>query len=57
MNHFQIWQKFPDIMVAVDNNRVHGVNSILQNNPDIQVVLMDDGFPAQAYKTGVVNEC
>lgn len=50
---FQIWQKFPDILVAVDNNRVNGVSSILQNNPDIQVVLMDDGFQHRRIKPGL----
>lgn len=50
---FQIWQKFPDILVAVDNNRVHGVSSILKNNPDIQVILMDDGFQHRSIKPGL----
>lgn len=50
---FQIWQKFPDLVVAVDKNRVHGVNSILSSNPDTQVVLMDDGFQHRRIKPGL----
>ena len=40
----QIAQKFPDITVAVDRDRVHGVNMILSSRPDTQVIILDDGF-------------
>ncbi len=40
----QIFRKYPDIMVAVDRNRVHGVNKILEQNPDTDVIILDDGF-------------
>jgi tetraacyldisaccharide 4'-kinase len=40
----QIARKFPDIMVAVDRNRVHGVNKILDVSPDTEVVILDDAF-------------
>jgi tetraacyldisaccharide 4'-kinase len=40
----QIFKKYPDITVAVDKNRVHGVNRILNNKPDTEVIILDDGF-------------
>ncbi|HPF03129.1 MAG TPA: tetraacyldisaccharide 4'-kinase [Bacteroidales bacterium] len=41
---YQIAAKFPDITVAVDGDRVRGVNSILHEKPETQVILLDDGF-------------
>jgi tetraacyldisaccharide 4'-kinase len=40
----QMFRKFPDITVAVDRNRVHGVNEILKVKPDTNVIILDDGF-------------
>jgi tetraacyldisaccharide 4'-kinase len=40
----QISRKFPDIMVTVDRDRVHGVNKILEYNPETDVIILDDGF-------------
>jgi tetraacyldisaccharide 4'-kinase len=40
----QIFTKFPDIIVAVDRNRVNGINSILQAYPETEVVILDDAF-------------
>jgi len=40
----QISLKFPDVLVAVDRNRVHGVNRILETYPDTEVIILDDGF-------------
>jgi len=40
----QIFQKFPDVMVTVDRNRVHGVNAILEKNPGTEVIILDDAF-------------
>ncbi|WP_080905407.1 tetraacyldisaccharide 4'-kinase [Parabacteroides sp. Marseille-P3160] len=43
---FQIWQKFPDILVAVDANRRRGIERLLalpeERRP--QVILLDDAF-------------
>ncbi|MBN1107500.1 MAG: tetraacyldisaccharide 4'-kinase [Bacteroidales bacterium] len=41
---YQIAAKFPGITVAVDGNRVRGVRKLLQEKPEIQVILLDDGF-------------
>jgi len=48
----QIFSKFPEIMVAVDRNRVHGVRKILETDPDIQVILLDDAYQHRRIKPG-----
>jgi tetraacyldisaccharide 4'-kinase len=40
----QISKKYSDITVAVDRDRVHGVNMILTKKPDTEVIILDDGF-------------
>ena len=40
----QIKRKFPDISVAVDSNRVKGINRILGMRPDTEIIILDDGF-------------
>lgn len=40
----QIKQKFPEIVVTVDGDRVRGINKLLQLEKDIDVILMDDAF-------------
>lgn len=48
----QIKNKFPDIIVACDANRVRGIQNLLKlpNRPD--VIILDDGFQHRAVKTG-----
>jgi tetraacyldisaccharide 4'-kinase len=40
----QIFRKYPEITVAVDRDRVHGVKSILHEKPETEVIILDDGF-------------
>ena len=40
----EIFRKFPDMLVTVDRNRVHGVNEILQEYPGTEVIILDDGY-------------
>jgi tetraacyldisaccharide 4'-kinase len=40
----QIYRKFPDTFVVVDRNRIHGVHRILEKNPEIDVIILDDGY-------------
>ena len=40
----QIFRNFPDVVVTVDRNRVHGVNMILEEYPETEVIILDDGF-------------
>ena len=41
---FQIFTKFPDVRVFVDEKRVHGVQEILKTHPDMEVILLDDAY-------------
>ncbi|MDT8416083.1 MAG: tetraacyldisaccharide 4'-kinase [Flavobacteriaceae bacterium] len=41
---FQIHQKFPEIVVAVDADRRQGVRHILSRYPDVDTILLDDAF-------------
>ncbi len=40
----QIHKNFPDIIVAVDEKRVHGITLLKQNFPEVDLVLLDDSF-------------
>ncbi len=40
----QISCKYPDVLVAVDRNRVNGVRKIMQIQPDTDVIILDDAF-------------
>lgn len=48
----QFYQKFDDIIVAVDANRVHGIQQLnaLQHKPDI--ILLDDAFQHRKVEAG-----
>ena len=47
---YQIKQKFPDISVAVDANRIRGIANIRKAFPDVQVILLDDAFQYRKIK-------
>lgn len=40
----QICKKHPDILVAVDRNRVNGVKRIIEERPETEVIILDDAF-------------
>lgn len=46
----QFFSKFPDIKVAVDADRVNGVEQLLQKFGDLDIVLLDDAFQHRAIK-------
>jgi tetraacyldisaccharide 4'-kinase len=48
----QIHLKFPGITVAVDRDRVNGVNSILKEKPETEVIILDDGFQHRSITPG-----
>lgn len=50
---FQIFSKFPEISVFVDEKRVHGVNEILKLQPETEVILLDDAYQHQYIKPGL----
>lgn len=49
----QIFRKFPDTVVAVDSDRVKGVKIVLRDNPEIDVIILDDGFQHRSIKPGL----
>ncbi len=48
----QIHTKFPDIPVAVCENRVHGVRQLQKQIRDLQVVILDDAYQHRALRCG-----
>jgi tetraacyldisaccharide 4'-kinase len=48
----QMYRKFPEISVAVDRNRVHGINAILKEKPETEVIILDDAFQHRRIKPG-----
>ncbi len=49
----QFKRKFPDIVVAVAENRVLGIPEMLKRRPDLQVILLDDAFQHRGVKPGL----
>ncbi len=50
---FQIYRKFPDVTVAVDKDRVHGVGELLKCRPETAVIILDDGFQHRKITPGL----
>lgn len=49
---YQFHQKFPEIKVAVDANRVNGIQQLLSQKNIPEVVLLDDAFQHRKVKAG-----
>jgi tetraacyldisaccharide 4'-kinase len=49
----QIFRKFPEILVAVDRNRVNGIRTIIKEHPETDVIILDDGFQHRSVKPGL----
>jgi tetraacyldisaccharide 4'-kinase len=49
----QIKRKFPDIPVAVHENRSFGIPLLLRQHPEIQTILMDDAFQHLQVRPGL----
>jgi|ETNmetMinimDraft_22_1059887.scaffolds.fasta_scaffold09048_3 tetraacyldisaccharide 4'-kinase len=41
---YQLYEKFKNLIVAVDENRPHGIQSLLDTHPDLEGVLLDDAY-------------
>jgi tetraacyldisaccharide 4'-kinase len=50
---FQMKKKFPKAIVAVDKNRVHGIEALNKKYQDIDVILLDDAFQHRYVKPGI----
>ena len=44
--------RHPEIIVTVCENRAEGIRTILKMHPEVQVILMDDGFQHRAVRPG-----
>ena len=49
---YQFHQKFQDILVAVDENRQHGIDELLKLDNSPEVILLDDAFQHRKVKAG-----
>ena len=49
----QFKRKFPDITVAVGENRIIAVSKLLIQKPGLQLILLDDAFQHRAIKPGL----
>ncbi len=45
--------KFPEVSVAVDEDRVHGVSTLLKSDPTPELILLDDAFQHRYIKAGL----
>jgi len=50
---FQIKQKFPNITVAVDENRCHGIEELKAQEKSPEVILLDDAFQHRRLNAGL----
>jgi tetraacyldisaccharide 4'-kinase len=48
----QIKRKLPSVIVAVDSNRINGINRILRDKPGTEVIILDDGFQHRRIRPG-----
>ncbi len=49
----QFHQKFPGLVVAVGEERVVAIPQLLQDQPDLQVIILDDAFQHRQVKAGL----
>jgi tetraacyldisaccharide 4'-kinase len=49
----QFHQKFPDVVVAVGEERLVAIPQILHDRPDTEVIILDDAFQHRAVKAGL----
>jgi len=50
---YQIYQKFQDVTVSVDEKRVHGVKKLLELIPGLQLVVLDDAYQHRYIQAGL----
>lgn len=50
---YQLYSKFPNVAVAVSENRVLGIPNLLYDAPHTAVILLDDAYQHRALKPGL----
>lgn len=49
----QIKQKFPEVTIAVDENRANGINRLTKLDKDLDVILLDDAYQHRKVNTNL----
>lgn len=49
----QVKRKFPEVVVAVDRNRVNGINKLMTNIPELDIILLDDAYQHRSVSPGI----
>jgi len=49
----QIKQKYPEVQVAVDRKRVHGIQQLMEKVRDLDVILLDDAYQHRYVNPGL----
>ena len=49
----QFKKKFPELIVAVDENRKDGIKKLLSQFPELKIILLDDAFQHRSVKPGL----
>ena len=50
---FQMMQKYPDVTIAVDRKRCHGIEQLTANDKRLNVIVLDDAFQHRYVKPGI----
>ena len=50
---YQMKEKFKNVTIAVDKNRCHGIERLVENDKKLDVVLLDDAFQHRYVKPGI----
>lgn len=50
---YQLYRNFSDVSVAVDEERAHGIETLLQQTNPPQVIILDDAFQHRRVKAGL----
>ena len=56
----QFHQKFPDVLIAVGEERVVAIPQLLHERPETQVIILDDAFQHRQVNAGlniILTEC
>lgn len=49
----QYKRKYPSVIVAVDEKRVNGIDQLIKQYPDLQIILLDDAYQHRKVKPGL----
>ena len=49
----QFYKKFPDVPIAIGEERIVAIPQLLHDKPDTQVIILDDAFQHRAIKAGL----